>query len=146
MTTDRDDELADFARLVEAYGAAPGRWPAERRRAAETLLARSAAARALAAEAAALDAALARLPPPAAPAALIGRVLAAAPASRAAKPAQRSWWLGGFWRPATGLAAAAVLGVGLGVFGPAFPSFMAASSGEQETVWLDGGISVESEL
>jgi hypothetical protein len=138
MTTDDRDERARFAALIEAYGAEPRRWPADRRAWAEDLLRRSAEARALAAEAAALDAALDRAPLAAPPAALIGRVLAAAPRARAGH-----WWLGGFWRPAAGLSAAAILGIGLGVFGPVFPSLATA---DQETVWLDSGLSLESEL
>jgi hypothetical protein len=142
MTTEDTDALARFAALVEAYGAEPSRWPADRRAWAEQFLARSDAARAIAAEAAALDAALDRAPLAPPPAALIGRVLAAAPRA-GARARSASWWLGGFWRPAAGLAAAAVLGIGLGAFGPAFPSLAGA---DQETVSLDTGLSLESEL
>lgn len=74
--------------LLEAYGAAPERWPESERAAAEELLARSDAARALQREAAALDRLLDALPPVAPSAVLRDRVLAAAPKRR---PAALAW-------------------------------------------------------
>jgi hypothetical protein len=74
-----------LAEILEAYGAAAERWPAEERMAAERLIAQSAAARALWEEAAALDRMLDNVPAsPAAPA-LAARVLAAAPRRRPAR-------------------------------------------------------------
>ena len=104
------EALARFEALLDAYGAEPRRWPADRRAAAAALLARSPEAQALRAAAARLDGLIdaARVEP--APAHLIGRVLAAAP-----KPAApRRGWVAGLLKPAAGLAFAAVLGLGLG--------------------------------
>jgi hypothetical protein len=95
--------LARLEQLLDAYGAAAERWPADERRAAERLLARSAAARARWQEAAALDRLLDAVPAATPSATLTARVLAAAPRRRAPRP----------WRAALAVlplaAAAAVL-------------------------------------
>ncbi|HEY7610596.1 MAG TPA: hypothetical protein VIF14_15295 [Alphaproteobacteria bacterium] len=104
------EALAQFEALLGAYGAEPRRWPADRRAAAEALLARSPVALAMKAEAARLDSLIDGAGVEPAPAHLVGRVLAAAPGAAAPK---RSW-LGGLLRPAAGLAFAALLGLGLG--------------------------------
>jgi len=104
------DALARFEALLDAYGAEPRRWPAERRAAAEALLARSSEAQALHAAAGRLDGLLDAAAPAPAPAHLIGRVLAAAPKPAAA----RGVWFAGLLKPAAGIAFAAVLGLGLG--------------------------------
>ena len=107
--TDTEREaLARFEGLLDAYGAEPRRWPADRRAAAEALLARSSEARALQAAARRLDALLDAAPAEPAPAHLIGRVIAAAPAPR------RTGRFAGWLKPAAGIAFAAVLGLGLG--------------------------------
>ncbi len=109
--TDTEREaLARFEGLLDAYGAEPRRWPADRRAAAEALLARSSDARALLAAARRLDALLDTAPAEPAPAHLIGRVLAAAPQPRP----RRDGWFAGWLKPAAGIAFAAVLGLGLG--------------------------------
>ncbi len=143
MTADNTERtaLARLEALLGAYGAARERWPAERRAAAEALLARSPAAQTLYAAAARLDGLLdaARVEP--APAHLVGRVLAAAP-EPAARP---QGWLAGLIKPAAGLAFAAVLGLALG--GVVSP-FGAANGeiAEAETVNLAIGDVPEVEL
>jgi len=116
------DALARFEALLDAYGAEPRRWPAERRAWAEALLARSPEAAALRATAARLDGLLDATGVEPAPAYLVGRVLASAP--RAAAP--RASWSAGLFKPAAGLAFAAVLGLALG----SLVSPFAAANGE----------------
>lgn len=67
-----------LAALLDAYGADPGRWPADERAAAEALLAASPAARARRDEAARLDALLDLVPAPAPTADLADRIVVAA--------------------------------------------------------------------
>jgi hypothetical protein len=107
-----ENELARFAALVDAYGASPARWPHERRAWAEGLLARSAEARRQRDAAAQLDGLLDRAAPAAVPADLVGRVLASAPSAR--EPGRRRSWSAAFWKPAFGLAVAALVGFWLG--------------------------------
>ena len=86
-----DDEVAALAALLEAYGADPARWPQEKRRAAEQLVARDPRARALLGEAQALDRLLDAAPGAEAGrvAALSTRILAAAALEpRFARPAE----------------------------------------------------------
>ena len=104
------EALARFEALLDAYGAEPRRWPADRRAAADALLARSAEARALQAAAARLDALIDTAAIEPAPAHLMGRVIAAAPRARA----PRKGWFAGWLKPSAGLAFAAVLGLALG--------------------------------
>ena len=106
------DALARFEALLDAYGAASKRWPADRRAWAEALLARSREAQALHAAAARLDGLLDTANVEPAPAHLIGRVLAAAPS--APRAASGKGWFAGWFKPAAGLAFAAVLGLALG--------------------------------
>jgi hypothetical protein len=75
--------LADFERLLEVYGAARTRWPAEARAAAAGLVARDRTAQQLLAEAEALDRVLGRAPQP-------SLVREAALAERIVASAQRS--------------------------------------------------------
>ncbi len=139
---------AQFQALLEAYGAASERWPADRRAAALALLERSAAARLARAEAAELDALLDRATAEPPSAALRARILAAAPApavpARSAMPAaprRRRWrvakgrvaeaigqlWPGGpAWRPALALTGALMLGLAVGYAAP--PPVLAGSS------------------
>jgi hypothetical protein len=85
--------LERFTNLLDVYGGRIERWPAEERHAARALLARSADARARAAAAERLDALLDQVPEPAPSAALVTRVLAAAPARAAVRtlPTRRPW-------------------------------------------------------
>jgi hypothetical protein len=107
--------LARFASILDAYGAAPRRWPAAERAAAEALLAESPEARAMLEKAAELDRLLDAAEPPAPSATLRAKILEAAPGrvvrSRArwrrvpASPAARRF------AAAAALAASLVLGM-----------------------------------
>ena len=137
------DALARFENLLDAYGAEPRRWPADRRAEAEALLRASPEARALRDTAAHLDAMLDAAPIPPAPGDLVGRVLAAAPKPQA--PRGLSNWIAGFWKPVTGLACAAVLGVALGGVVSPFQT-NTADAAEADSVSLDIGSIPEIEL
>ncbi|MEN3975166.1 hypothetical protein [Emcibacter sp. SYSU 3D8] len=107
--------LEEFRSLLDAWGADPGRWPGERREAAEALLAVSDEARRLLAEEAAFDGLLAGAPPAAPSAALLDSVLAIPRTARQTRKAG-SWRFG--FLPVlprfAGLAAAAMLGFYIG--------------------------------
>jgi hypothetical protein len=134
------EALARLEQLLEAYGAAPRRWPADRRAWAEDLLARSAEARGLAQQAAALDQLLDDAKPEAASAALIGRVLAAAP-----RPAPRRLpWYAGLLKPVTGFALAAILGLALGGVISPFPT--GNGEAQAESLAFDAALVAEIEL
>jgi hypothetical protein len=106
-----DPDLAAFRAVLDAYGAEPARWPAERRAAALALLRRSPEARAALAAARDLDRVLDIAAPAPVPADLLGRVLAAAPRARAGR---RGWgWL---WQPAAAMVAAGFLGIAMGQY------------------------------
>lgn len=75
--------------LLDAYGAAPDRWPMEERAAALALLAKSPEAQRLRAASAQLDVLLDQAPTPHASAALIDRILTAAHAPGTVAPAIR---------------------------------------------------------
>ncbi|ASW00803.1 hypothetical protein [Paraburkholderia aromaticivorans] len=112
-----------FHQIVEAYGAEPRRWPQAERAAAQAWArAHRAEAEPLLAQAAGIDAWLAadKVEPPAA--ALLERVLDAAPVRQAA-PRRRWWWSG-----------AAVAGVGLlgGVAGAFAVSFFVLTGAAQQ--------------
>ena len=96
--------------LADAYGADLRRWPADQRAFAESLLAADPSLRAVLDEAATLDALLDAAPTTAPSAALIERVLAAAP-----KPRMRGRWRQAVWYLGAGWAAAACAGVVAGV-------------------------------
>ena len=112
--------LARFRELIGAYGAEPGRWPAEERAGAQALLGRSDEARALQREAATLDALLDQAPRPALPR-LAAAALAARITARPQEPARSQGTIRPLWRPqetvwlrAVGLAAAAIIGFVVG--------------------------------
>jgi len=106
MTLDR------FLDLLDGHGPVIDRWPAPDRDAAEALLAASPAARSAMADAKAVAVALNDLRVAAPSAALLGRILDAAP-----RP--RRWFAELLsWRPAVALAAALVVGVYLGTMVP----------------------------
>jgi hypothetical protein len=135
-----------FRALVEAYGAEPRRWPAERRDWALDMLARHAEARAVQAEAARLDGLLEAARPASAPADLIGRVLAAAPTARGVASRDEGW-LRRLWRPVLGLAVAAILGIGLGLnVSPFAPNGLLVAQAETETISLGAAMVEDSEL
>ncbi len=127
-----DDELERFGALLEAFGADARRWPADRRDWALAVLARSAEAQRLQAQAARLDVLLDAAAPPAAPAALIGRVLAAAPGA-AVDLRERDSWIRRFWQPVMGLAMAALFGMALGSVTSPFDN----GTGAEEQIVLD---------
>ncbi len=119
--------VEEFGALAAAWGADVARWPAERRTAAAALAAESPAAAALLVEAGRLDRAIAAARPVVAPTraeALAGRVataIAAESAARSARAGWRTWFL-----PATSLASAAVIGIGLGLAQPITPPMSGA--------------------
>lgn len=110
--------IEEFETLLLAHGANPARWPAERRAAAEALLAQDEAARALLVEAERLDAAIAAgAAVPAAGGAFAARILAGLDAA----PAERVLGLGRLLGYAGSTAAIALLCgflVGQGIGGP----------------------------
>lgn len=117
--TERETALTSLHAMLDAYGADPTRWPAgdERRAAAWGLLqAGDAEAIRLQSRATALDTALNTLAPAPAPsAALTGAILQAAQ-----QPARSGWrdWANRFWKPASALACAGLLGIMVGVVTP----------------------------
>ena len=146
--TDAPMPLSRFQALLDAYGAAAGRWPEEERTAALALLARSPAARQARDAAARLDALLNRVPAEPPSAALVERVLAAAPVGVPAPPAARGqhrrgigrrlaaslgqvWPGAAAWQPVTALATALLLGLAVGYTQPPFdPDAASALDGE----------------
>jgi len=106
MTLDR------FLDLLDRHGPVIDRWPAPDQDGAETLLAQSAPARSAMADARAVATALndLRVSPPSA--ALLGRILDAAPRPRR--------WISEIlaWRPAVAFAAALIVGIWLGAVMP----------------------------
>lgn len=102
-----------FRALIEAYGAAPARWPEAEREAALAFLEHSGEARELSDRAGELDAVLDGVPATVPSAALIGRLLAGRPA---AALSWRDLVFGAMpvWRPATAFALVLLLGFGLG--------------------------------
>jgi hypothetical protein len=107
--TQRSMSLARFASILDAYGAAPRRWPATERAAAEALLAGSAEARAMLERAAELDRLLDAAEAPAPSPALRAAVLRAAPRPRRRSDLPRR--LGGRRAAAAALAASLLLGI-----------------------------------
>lgn len=114
--------LDDLAFLLDAYGAEPARWPADRRGAALALLRSSPGARRLLEEAKAVDQLLDREPVPVVGPDRVGRVVDAALAALPSRP-RRGFLdlLAGLfaprpgWAPAAALAACAAAGVLVGV-------------------------------
>ena len=108
--------------LLEAYGAEPGRWPAQERAAAQTLLAENEEARRLRKQAASVDGLLDRATPIAPPiidAELLVASVTATPQKTAEivplRPAARHSSGGSFWLKVASLAAAAMIGFLVGV-------------------------------
>ena len=114
-------DLDRFTTILDAYGAAPERWPADERVDAEQLLNASPEARSLRDRAASLDRGLDRIATP-----VVSAVLADAIARRAlATPQERGFTLTGWlsemlggpplWPQLAGFAAALVVGLGIGM-------------------------------
>lgn len=100
--------------VLEAYGAAPERWPGPERAALLALLERSADARRLQAEAAALDRWLDSQPEPDASPDLLAAVLGAADRPNGPRLLSVLWPFGPVWQPACALVFVALLGIGTG--------------------------------
>jgi hypothetical protein len=117
-------DLERFATIVGAYGADSSSWPDDEREAALALLASSEEAARMQQEAAALDAFLDDVPDVRPSTALRSRILEQAPrrssswAERWNRFAEVVWPFGPRWQPVAALAAAAVLGVVVGVAVP----------------------------
>lgn len=124
MTGRTNMELERFRSLLDAYGAAPERWPEEERAAATALLADSVDARTFLSEAALLDKALDLVEAPAPSPELARRVEGLAHGYAIARPQRpnfakpslahrlRAWRAA--WRPAV-LAASGALGLAVGI-------------------------------
>jgi anti-sigma factor RsiW len=128
--------MDEFRTLLDAWGADPGRWPNDRRAAAEALIARSEEAKRMLADEAAFDALLARTllegtPAGKPDAALTQRILAIPQSARQERRA--GGWRFGFL-PAlprfAGLAAAAVIGFYIGTTSLFQPSQSLAADSE----------------
>jgi hypothetical protein len=118
--------------IIEAHGADPGRWPAEERDPAVALLETSAVARRALDDAARLDTLLAKDAAPKVSLALQSRVAAIPERRRSGvrEIARVFWPFGAIWRPATGLVAAGVIGLIVGIGTP--PEDIAVVPGESE--------------
>ncbi|MGE3143253.1 MAG: hypothetical protein AB7L65_08010 [Hyphomonadaceae bacterium] len=103
--------MTRFKAILDAYGAAPRRWPEAERAAAEAFAAAHEECAALLAEARALDGVLDAMEPHAPSELLFARVMRKAP-----KPALIAR---AAWKPAAALAACAIFGVVLGFGGGA---------------------------
>ncbi len=123
MASEDSMESARFEALIASWGADPARWPAGEADAARRHLAASPEAAARLAAEARLDALLDGVAVPTAPAALVGRLLAEAPAAPAPRGLLAPLLV--FWRPASGLALAAALGLAVGLSGLDRPEAMA---------------------
>jgi len=119
--------VAEFGALAAAWGADIARWPVEARDRAEALASVSPTAAALLVDAGRLDRAIASARPVVAPArsdALVGRIATALAAEAAQRTARRRWRT--WFMPATSLASAAVIGIGLGLAQPVTPPMSGA--------------------
>lgn len=118
--------------IIEAYGADPERWPEDEREDALSLLEHSTTAIAIQ-EAARLDTLLAKSPAPG-PSLALRAGIASIPARHGAGTSSLSrlfWPFGAIWQPAIGLAAAAIIGLVVGVGSP--PEEISLSQTESET-------------
>ncbi len=112
--SERAMTLERFSQILDAYGAAPLRWPAKERHAAQTFSAMDTRAAALLREVEALDHILDQAPLHAASAALVERILAKAPApSRVAIIWNELFPRAPLWAPALGAVTAIMMGAGL---------------------------------
>ena len=136
--------VEEFGALAAAWGADIARWPDETQDRATALVSMSPSAAALLAEAGRLDRAIASARPVVAPArsdALVGRIATALAAEAAQRTARRRWRT--WFMPATSLASAAVIGVGLGLAQPVTPPMSGAEyltalliDGAQVSPWI----------
>ncbi len=142
MRDEQDAARERFAVLAQAYGGDLRRWPAADRAAAETLLARGQAdAHAVLGREGRLEAWLDTYSIPAPSAALVGRILAAAPQPALLWSRARLWWSGlGF--AGVGLAGALTGALALSLATPALLDHRAADWADGQTIFgnvdLDG--------
>ncbi len=112
----KESDLERFRTFVEAYGANLERWPLEARRVAERALG-TREAQAWLAEQSPIDAWLDQAPELAPSAALLRRV-AEIPARHARSPAGSAWPFGRLWHVVAAAAAAAIMGITVGLSAP----------------------------
>lgn len=124
-------DLARFGEIVAAYGADPGRWPSDERAAGQRLLAGSDEARQLHADAAALDTLMNLTAAPAPSPERVAQVLAAAGRRRWRDGLAALWPFETIWRPASGFAMAAAVGI---VLGAAMPETVLPDVGEIDMI------------
>jgi len=137
--------LARLEEILDAYGADPRRWPAEERAAAEALIAESAEAATLRENAAALDMLMDISTTPGPSPELMARVLVAR---------EPSGWLpvlwpfGPIWQPVSAMAAAAVLGIAIGVTAPdiVIPDYGDSAIAEVESLSLGPALNLDNGL
>ena len=145
MTGPTDMKLERFRALLEAYGAAPERWPEEERAAATALLADSDDARTLRRKAASLDDALDLVEAPAPSPELARRIEelvhdrpAAAVRSKPSLTHRLRAWRAA-WRPAI-LAASGALGLAAGIAAAQPPQTTSTAFDTVELSALAGGL------
>lgn len=133
---DQGDDVGDrFAKLAATYGADPRRWPAADRNAVENLLASDQArAQAILAGENQLDARLDAYSVPGPSAALVGRILAAAPQPQLLWSRVRLWWSVGFLLSA-GLAGGVTGALALALATPALLDHPAAHGAVAQTIF-----------
>lgn len=141
-------ELARFAEILDAYGADPRRWPDAERDAAAALLAASQDARSLRDDAAALDMLLDLSAAPAPSPELMADILAGA-APRGLRAWLADFWpFGPAWQPASAFAAAAILGIAVGIGAPdmVWPEAADSAVAEVESLALGPAFNLEDGL
>ncbi len=138
-------DLARLLELLDAYGADPRRWPAGERAAAEALIAESAEAANLREDAAALDMLMDLSAAPAPSPELMVQVLAAREPSGWLSVL---WPFGPAWQPATAMAAAAVLGIAIGIAAPDFviPDYGDSAIAEVESLAFGPALNLDNGL
>lgn len=141
-------DLARFAEILDAYGADPRRWPEAERDAATALLTRSAEARALRDDAAALDMLLELSAAPAPSPELMADILAGAEPRGLRAWLADFWPFGPVWQPASAFAAAAILGIVIGIGAPdmVWPDAADSAVADVESLALGPAFNLEDGL
>lgn len=137
-------DLARFQAVLDAYGADARGWPEGERAAMLALLQASPEAQAAREAVAELDRLLATSAALAPSAALVGRIMAAAPSprreARTVSWAERLWPFGPAWRPALALVMAPALGLAAGLWLTGLTTVaVATDDGEQLAFSQDAG-------
>ena len=138
-------DLARLQQLLDAYGAEPRRWPVEERAAAEALIAGSPAAAAMREQAAALDMVMNLSAAPAPSPELMARILA----GRERRGLfSLVWPFGPVWQPVSAMAAAAALGIAIGIAAPdlVIPDYGDLAVAEVESLALGPALNLENGL